>query len=175
VGSDNIGAGKLAGEHLLANGRRRIAFLGHADGHYPEFAHRYAGLCLALESAGVQPDPGLQHDAITTEQAGFAAAQRLLESGREFDAVFAASDLIAVGAMRALAAAGRSVPHDVAVVGFDDIPAASLSNPPLTTVMQDIRGAGERLLETLLAQIEGRAPPPPTLPAQLIVRASSGG
>jgi DNA-binding LacI/PurR family transcriptional regulator len=175
VGSDNVGAGRLAGEHLLANGRRRIAFLGHADGHYPEFAHRYAGLGLALQDAGIAPDPALQYDAITTEEAGFEAARRLLASGASFDAIFAASDLIAIGAMRALAAAGRTIPGDVAVVGFDDIPAASLANPPLTTVMQDVRGAGERLLDTLLAQVEGRRPPPPTLPTQLVIRGSTGG
>ncbi|GGD84764.1 LacI family transcriptional regulator [Tsuneonella deserti] len=175
VGSDNVGAGRLAGEHLLANGRRRIAFLGHADGHYPEFADRYAGLCAALTDAGIASEAALQHDAITTEEAGFEAARRLLACGAEFDAIFAASDLIAIGAMRALATAGRTVPDDVAVVGFDDIPAASLANPPLTTVMQDVRGAGERLLDTLLAQVEGHRRPPATLPTQLVIRNSSGG
>lgn len=96
-----------------------------------------------------------------------------LASGRQFDAVFAASDLIAIGAMRALAEAGRRVPQDVAVVGFDDIPAASLTTPPLTTVMQDIKGAGELLIDTLMAQIEGRELPERTLSARLVVRGSS--
>jgi DNA-binding LacI/PurR family transcriptional regulator len=68
----------------------------------------------------------------------------------EFDAIVAASDLIAIGALRALQEAGIDVPRQVAVVGFDDIPAASLTNPPLTTVMQDTRRAGELLVETLL-------------------------
>ena len=175
IGSDNAGAGRLAGEHLLAAGRRRIAFLGHADEHYPEFESRYAGLCAALLDAGLDCDPALQFDAITTEEAGYDAAQALLASGSGFDAIFAASDLIAIGAMRALAEAGRSVPGDVAIVGFDDIPAASLTNPPLTTVMQDIRGAGERLVETLLAQVEGGTRPDNRLPARLVVRGSSGG
>ncbi len=74
----------------------------------------------------------------------------------------------------ALADAGLTVPEDVAVVGFDDIPAASLTTPPLTTVMQDIRGAGQALVETLLAQIEGRDLPPRKLPGTLVVRRSSG-
>lgn len=175
VGSDNFGAGRLAGEHLLALGRRRIAFLGQADEHYPEFAERYRGLCAALGSQGLAPDPALQVNAISLEQSGQDAAEALLASGADFDAVFAASDLIAIGALRALAAAGRRVPEDVAIVGFDDQPAASMTNPPLTTVMQDVKGAGDLLVETLLAQIEERALPAPTIPARLIVRRSTVG
>ncbi len=173
VGSDNLGAGRTAGEHLLACGRRNIAFLGHADEHYPEFAHRYDGLCDALRDAGIAPDPALQFDALTHEDAGYRAASALIASGTPFDAIFAASDLIAIGAMRALAGAGRTIPGDVAVVGFDNIPAASLTTPPLTTIQQDLAGAGECLVETVLAQIEGRDPPERHLPTRLIVRGSS--
>ncbi|WP_435202034.1 LacI family DNA-binding transcriptional regulator [Qipengyuania sp. 902] len=173
VGTDNHAAGVIAGRHLAESGRKAVAFLGHADEHYPEFAGRYAGLCEGLREAGIEADRALQFDAITTEEAGHAAAEALLASGKAFDAVFAASDLIAIGAMRALAEAGRSVPGDVAVVGFDDIPAASLTTPPLTTVMQDIRGAGQALVETLIAQIEDRDLPPRKLPGKLIVRGSS--
>ena len=173
VGSDNFGAGRLVGEHLLETGRRRIAFLGHADEHYPEFEHRYDGLCDALRAAGIEPDPALQFDALTSEDAGYRAASALLASGKTFDAIFAASDLIAIGAMRALAGAGVNIPRGVAVVGFDNIPAASLTTPPLTTIQQDIAGAGECLVETVLAQIEGRDPPNPRLPSRLIVRGST--
>ena len=102
-----------------------------------------------------------------------SATRDLIASGAQFDAIFAGSDLIAIGAMRALAEAGLSVPGDVAVVGFDDIPSASLTSPPLTTIQQDTRGAGERLVETLLAQIEGEDLPPARLPTRLIVRGSS--
>ncbi|MCT2557498.1 LacI family DNA-binding transcriptional regulator [Tsuneonella sp. YG55] len=174
VGSDNLEAGRTAGRHLIERGRRRIAFLGHADTHYPEFASRYEGLCAAMREAGLSPEAALQQDALTSEEAGHAAAQALLARDDRFDAIFAASDLIAIGAMRALAEAGKSVPGDVAVIGFDDIPAASLTRPPLTTVMQDIRGAGARLVDTLLADIEGRPRPDPRLPTRLIVRASTG-
>ncbi|QGP80390.1 LacI family DNA-binding transcriptional regulator [Sphingobium sp. CAP-1] len=173
VGSDNVGAGRLAGEHLLELGRRRIAFLGHADGHYPEFADRYAGLCQAMAGQGIAPDAALQVDALTAEDAGYAAAQALIARGSPFDAIFAASDLIAIGALRALAEAGMSVPDDVAIVGFDDIPAASLTNPPLTTIMQDMKGAGRLLVDTLVAQIEDDPGPPSTLPVRLVVRRSS--
>ncbi len=175
IGSDNFGAGRLAGEHLIERGRQNLAFLGHADDHYPEFAQRFRGMCRALEDAGIAPDSTLQHDAITTEEAGYAATCSLIAGGQRFDGIFAASDLIAIGAMRALAEAGLKVPDDVALVGFDDIPAASLTNPPLTTIMQDIGGAGERLVETLLAKIDERDGPDNRLPTRLIVRASSGG
>lgn len=173
VGSDNHGAGRIAGEHLIGCGRRAIAFLGHADEHYPEFAHRYEGMCEALRAAGIEPDRALQFDALTNEDAGYRAASDLIAGGRPFDAIFAASDLIAIGAMRALVGAGRKVPQDVAVVGFDNIPAASLTTPPLTTIQQDLAGAGEALVETVLAQIEGRAPPQQRLPTRLIVRGST--
>jgi len=104
VGSDNFGAGRLVGEHLLESGRKRIAFLGHADAHYPEFEHRYDGLCKALRAAGIEPDRALQFDALTNEDAGCRAASALIASGLDFDAIFAASDLIAIGAIGALSA-----------------------------------------------------------------------
>ncbi len=175
VGSDNVAAGRLASEHLTAIGRRRIAYLGFADEHYPEFADRYRGLCAGLADCGIMANRRLQVDAISTEASGYAAAQTLLARGADFDAIFAASDLIAMGAMRALAEAGKAIPGDVAIIGFDDIPAASLTNPPLSTIMQDLRAAGELLVETLLGEIEDRPMPPRSLPARLIVRRSSAG
>lgn len=175
VGSDNVGAGRLAGEHLVAQGRSRVAFLGQADEHCPEFADRYRGLCEALEAAGVASDPALKHDALSSEGDGRAATQALIASGQAFDAIFAASDLIAIGALRALAEAGLKVPQDVAVIGFDDIPAASLTSPPLTTISQDLKSGGEVLIETLLAGIEDRPMPSRVIPARLVVRGSTGG
>jgi len=175
VGTDNVAAGRLAGEHLLGLGRKRIAFIGQADEHYPEFADRYRGLGEAMTAAGLAPDPDLQIAALSSEGDGRAAIGALLARGAEFDAVFAASDLIAIGAMRALAEAGRRVPEDVAVMGFDDIPAASLTSPPLTTVQQDLIAAGELLVETLAEQIENRVSANRVLAPRLIVRASTTG
>lgn len=175
VGSDNFGAGRLAGEHLIAQGRSRIAFLGQADEHYPEFADRYRGLCAALDQAGLAIDRALQKKALSSEGDGRAAVQALLAAGVQFDAIFAASDLIAIGAMRTLGEMGKAVPRDVAVIGFDDIPAASLTSPPLTTISQDLNSAGELLVETLLAGIEDRAMPSKVIPARLVVRGTTGG
>ncbi|MEG3175139.1 substrate-binding domain-containing protein [Sphingomonas sp. RB3P16] len=174
VGSDNRGGGAQATAHLIAQGRRRIGFLGAADSRYPEIEDRYRGYLDALAAAGLDADPALRIDAITTEESGQAAAERLLSEGADFDAIFAASDGIAIGAMRALAAAGRSVPGDVAIVGFDDIQSASLTSPPLSTVAQDARRAGEVLVETLLGQLRGDPVAAGPLPTRLVVRASSG-
>ena len=141
IGCDNRAGGRDAGAHLLARGRRRVAFLGDASDHYPEFQNRYRGLCDALGDGGAEIDPRLRVDALSEERSGYDAARVLLARGVPFDAVFAASDMIAIGAMRALAEAELNVPRDVAVVGFDDIPAAGLTQPPLTTIAQDYRRA----------------------------------
>ncbi len=175
VGSDNFGAGQQAGVHLIGLDRRRIAFLGQADEHYPEFADRYRGLCAALDQAGLPIDPALQAGALSSEEDGRRATEVLLARGGKFDAVFAASDLIAIGAIHALTDAGFRVPQDIAVMGFDDIPAASLTSPPLTTLMQDLKAGGDLLVETLIAQIEGHDLPAPTIPARLVVRRSTAG
>lgn len=174
IGCDNFQGGYAAGEHLIALGRRRIAFLGDATSRYPELQTRYKGLCAAMQASGVTPDPVLQVNAITIEQAGYDAAQTLMARGIPFDAIFAASDLMAIGAIRALQTQGISVPGDVAVIGFDDIPAASLAHPPLTTIQQDYKLAGETLVDALLGQIRNEAMNGAMLPAKLVVRRSCG-
>ena len=172
VGSDNAQGGFDVTHHLLTQGRRKIAFLGTATSHSPEFFDRYRGYERAMMEAQVSTSSALQVDAINLEESGFLAASELRSRGVPFDAIVAASDLIAIGALRALQEAGCDVPRQVAVVGFDDIPAASLTNPPLTTVMQDTRRAGELLVETLLRQIAGQPAGNSVIPTRLVVRKS---
>ncbi|MBL8300661.1 MAG: LacI family DNA-binding transcriptional regulator [Rhodanobacteraceae bacterium] len=175
IGCDNRQGGTAAGAHLLAQGRRRIGFLGTASPHCPEFFDRYAGYCAALQAADCAVDERLQIDAAdSTELVGYTAMRELLARDARIDAVFAASDLLAIGALRALAEAGRRVPDDVAVIGFDDIPMARLTTPPLTTVLQDTKRAGELLVSTLLAQIRGETAASCMLPATLVIRRSCG-
>ena len=174
IGSDNVEGGRLAARHLLSLGRRRIAFLGHASGRFPEFLGRYQGVSEALAAAGLAANEALQIDAITTEDAGAEAALALLATGIPFDSIVAASDLIAIGAMRALAAHGLSVPADIAVVGFDDIPAASASTPPLTTVAQDTQRAGQLLVDAVVSQLLGKPAGSRMLPTRLVIRKSCG-
>ena len=173
IGCDNRGGGEAAARHLIERGRSRIAFLGDASSHYPEFHDRYRGLTGALRDAGLPVDPGLQADAISSEEAGHDAAARLIARGIAFDAIFAASDLIAIGAMRALEEAGLSVPRDVAVIGFDGIPAAGLTHPPLTTLQQDFDAGGRLLVETLLARLRNEDVAAQPVPARLVVRGST--
>ena len=160
----------------IAQGRRHIAFLGHASSHYPEFFDRYRGYERALREARIATSAVA---AGGCDQHARNRATRLrceLQArGVEFDAIVAASDLIAIGALRALQERGIDVPRQVSVVGFDDIPAASLTNPPLTTVMQDTRRAGELLVETLLRQVAWRDRAATSCcPTRLVVRAPVG-
>lgn len=175
IGCDNRQGGRLAGDHLLGLGCRRIAFIGTASLRYPEFMERWLGCADALAAQGLAIDAGLREDADdSTEARGYAATQRLLARGAQFDAIFAASDLLAIGALRALEEAGRCVPDDIAVIGFDDIPAASFARPALTTVVQDTQAAGERLVQHVIAQIRGEQPASEMLPARLVIRQSCG-
>ena len=173
IGSDNFQGGFDITAHLLDQGCRRIAFLGHASSHYPEFEERYRGHVAAMAARGIRADPGLQHDAITTEQDGFDACQALLARGEQMDGVFAASDLIAIGAMRALRERGLRIPQDVALAGFDDIPLAASVSPTLTTVQQDTKQAGQLLVEKLLALINGEAVDSQTIAVRQVLRESS--
>ncbi|MEJ2534235.1 MAG: LacI family DNA-binding transcriptional regulator [Gammaproteobacteria bacterium] len=174
VGCENAGGGELATRHLLDLGRRRIAFIGNNTDESPEFKRRYEGYAQALADAGLEPDPALQFASDTLETAGMAATLRLLDSGATFDAIFAASDLIAIGAIRQLRKAGLRVPGDVSVVGFDDIHAARYLSPSLTTVRQDTRRAAELLVDRLLRLIDGERVDSVLLEPTLVVRGSCG-
>ncbi|HBK55744.1 MAG TPA: LacI family transcriptional regulator [Xanthomonadales bacterium] len=174
IGCDNAQGGRAITEHLIGLGRKRIAFLGHASDRYPEFYARYQGYADALAAAGLKIDPGLQVDAITTEHAGYQATRDLLTRRKRFDALFAASDLIAIGAMQALYDAGLGVPDPIAVVGFDDIPIAGFTQPALTTVQQDTKLAGAILVDTLIKLVQGIPVESRTIPAKPIIRRSCG-
>lgn len=175
VGSDNELGGYDITRHLIQLGRQEFAFLGGASIHCPEFYKRYQGHCRALDEAGLTVSKSRQIDAVTTETSGYSAMQTLLDSQQKFDAVFAASDLIAVGAIRALLDAGVRVPEDVSVVGFDDIPVANYIRPPLTTARQHTKVAGEILVDQLIQQIGGAEIRSELIPTSVVVRDSCGG
>jgi DNA-binding LacI/PurR family transcriptional regulator len=121
----------------------------------------------------MEADEGLRADAAPSEGDGRAAAEKLIASGADFDAIFAASDVAAIGAMHALQHTGREVPGSVAIVGFDDIPAARLASPALTTITQDARRAAEALIDTLVRSIETGGAEDQVLPVRLTIRESS--
>lgn len=170
VDPDNRGGGRLAAEHLLRNGRQRIAMItGQVDLQacvareqgFREALLLAGGSLVALE-AGDFTLPG-----------GEAAMERLLTAHPDIDAVFAAGDNMALGALRALRRHGLSVPHDVALVGFDDLAGAPYADPPLTTVHQPVRALGREMARMLVDAIDGQDPSPLILPTHLTIRASA--
>jgi len=174
IGCDNVRGGEAATSHLLGLGRRRIAFLGNTTRRCPEFADRYAGYVEAHRKAGVEPANELKLDADNLEQLGIEAVNELLQSGAAFDSIFAVTDVIAIGAIRALQENGVSVPGDVSVVGFDDMPLAAHVAPALTTVRQDTRLASQSLIAAIVGQIEDEPAALTQLVPQLVIRESCG-
>ncbi|MGH3875939.1 MAG: LacI family DNA-binding transcriptional regulator [Actinophytocola sp.] len=174
VDFDNKAGARLAVRHLLATGRRRIGTVtGMLD--HPAAADRLAGWQEALAEAGLNPD-GLSEAGDFTLASGDRATAALLARAPDLDGVFAASDLMAAGALRALRAAGRTVPEDVGVVGFDDNPSlAPVMSPPLTSVHQDPREQIRQMVKCLMSLLAGEQLRPniTMLPVSLAVRDSA--
>ncbi|MFE9017243.1 LacI family DNA-binding transcriptional regulator [Streptomyces sp. NPDC007808] len=170
VDVDNVGGAREATEYLLSRGRRRVAAIcGPLDTEVGRA--RYRGYRDAMLSAGLDPIPPLEGDF--TELGGAAATAVLLANHPDVEAVFAANDNMAAGALRTLREAGRHVPADVAVVGFDDLTVARIADPPLTTVHQPIQALGREMARMLVALVNGQDPTPLILPARLVVRSSA--
>lgn len=170
VGGDNLSGGRLATQHLLDRGRRRIAFFG--DTELPEVALRYQGYLQALRKKKITPDPTLVKQVPFVPERSRVATRELLAAGTNFDAIFACSDVLALMAQSTLLEAGRRVPEDIAVVGYDDIDMAAYAHPALTTVRQPIEAGANALVHALLDVIEGRRGEPVMLLTELVVRAS---
>jgi DNA-binding LacI/PurR family transcriptional regulator len=152
VDVDNAGGARKAVEYLIGRGRSRVATIaGPQD--MGAGVTRLAGYHEAVRASGHPASDDLVAYGDFSEASGTAAMRKLLEARPDLDAVFAASDLMAFGALRALAEAGRRVPEDVAVVGFDDAPVARQSVPPLTTVYQPIEEMGRQMAKLLVARI----------------------
>jgi DNA-binding LacI/PurR family transcriptional regulator len=173
VGSDNEQGGYSATRHLLEQGCRAIVFLG--DSAVPEVAARLAGYGRALREAGLRRKARFElcvrfgSDRDTAHR----AVSSLLDAGAAFDGVVACSDVFAMSAMQALIERGLRVPADCAVVGYDDIPFASLVTPPLTTVRQNCREGAKLLVDNLMRAIHRERPSPAVLATEIVVRASS--
>lgn len=180
VGSDNFAGGLQATQHLIGLGRRRIAFIGQAapitsaQTRQSQIAARMAGFRAALAAADLPAQLTMVHPAPTGMQAGYDAVQTLLARGVAFDAIAASSDLVAIGAMDALAQHGISVPGDVAIVGYDDAEVAGLVRPRLTTMRQDAIVAGDLLVSKLLRAMAGYQIRSERLPTELVIRDSCG-
>jgi DNA-binding LacI/PurR family transcriptional regulator len=171
VGSDNPLGGRRATLHLIRLGRKRVVFLG--DTEAPEAMQRHRGYLDALRQSGMPVDPDLIVPAHFEVESAEASVDSLIQRGVDFDGVVAASDLIALGAIRALRNNGLTVPGDVSVVGYDNVPFSRYSRPALTTIAQDTAKAG-RLLVSKLLDASSRGARSERVPTDLIVRESCG-
>jgi DNA-binding LacI/PurR family transcriptional regulator len=176
VDVDNRGGARSAVAHLIARGCRVVATIaGPAD--MGAGVDRLNGYRDALTEAGITVEERLIATADFTHEGGAVAMQRLLQASPDIDGVFAASDLMAAGALPVLDAAGRRIPDDVAIVGYDDSPIASTVRPQLTSVRQPIEEMGHEMARLLIAAVDGDDPVQRRviLATELIRRASSGG
>jgi DNA-binding LacI/PurR family transcriptional regulator len=170
VDVDNVGGARQATEHLLARGRRRVGMIcGPPDTQVSRARHR--GYREAVILAGLEPF--LPECGDFTEPSGAAAMTALLKRHPDVDGVFAANDNMAAGALRTLRGAGRAVPRDVAVVGFDDLDVAQIAEPSLTTVHQPIQALGSETARMLVGLIAGEEPNSLILPTHLVARSST--
>jgi DNA-binding LacI/PurR family transcriptional regulator len=169
IGTDNMLGGKRATQHLLKLGRRRLLFLGGSD---PEATQRYRGYAEALQESGISIDDTLIGRVEFEAESAEAAVDTLVRRKVRFDGIVAASDLIALGAIRALHRSSIAVPQDVSVVGYDNNLLSRLSTPTLSTVQQDIPKAGRMLVSKLLEW--SGDPRPELLSTELIIRESCG-
>ena len=172
IGSDNFAGGMRATNHLIRLGRRRIAFIGQSE--VIELAQRHEGYQAALSAANLEIDPALFRPCSLTPEAAAEAINDLVDHAVPFDALVCGSDLAAVGALRALARRGISIPGDVSVVGYDNIDIAAHTHPALTTVQQDTTKAGRLLVSKLMRILAGDQPSSERLTTNLIVRESCG-
>lgn len=173
IGSDNLGGGARATRHLLRLGRKRIVFLGSKLN--PEIAQRHQGYEQALNESGTTPDPALHVESHFDIESAESAVESLVASSVKFDAIVAASDVLALGAIRRLTGKGLRVPDDVAVVGYDDVGFGAYLRPSLSTVAQDVGKAGRTLIAKLLRSSPDAFMQSERLPTELIVRESCGG
>jgi LacI family transcriptional regulator len=169
---DNVEGGRLATDHLLRLGHRRIAFIS-GDGDHPDAVARHRGYRAALEAAGVVYDPKMVVPGRYFEQSGLEALEKLFQTRRRFTAIFAANDQMAFGAMLGLHRRSLRVPQDISLVGFDDLPASAYALPPLSTVRQPVHEIGRLSAQAMLELLKGRAPSAIMPRPELIARESS--
>lgn len=168
VGSDNRQGGIIVAERFLSIGRRHPVFIGNPD--HPEMAQRLFGFVDELARHGIKPL--LLRRADFTLESGVDAVRSLWARKVRFDAIFACSDLLAMGAIRALVELGQSVPNDVSVIGYDDTPLGASFLPPLSTVRQNWQEGGVLLARKVLTLIQGHPVPSQMMATTLVVRST---
>ncbi len=171
---DNVDGGKKATQHLIDLGHTHIAMIAGPAG-WKSVSDRTLGYHQALESAGIPVDPDLIVQGESwLHKSGFEAVKELLRRKKPFSAVFAQNDRMARGAIIALEQAGRRVPEDVSIVGYDDIPEAEFSDPPLTTIRQPMQDVGKAAASMLIKMIDdpNATPQQVLFNTELVIRSS---
>ncbi|AOH83130.1 LacI family transcriptional regulator [Sphingomonas panacis] len=169
VGSDNFEGGRMAAHHLLSTGRKTLTFLGNPD--VPEFEARFAGFNHAI--AQEHAPPGFVVPTHVTPDAAYATIRDYMRDHPAPDGIFAASDVIALSALRAIADHGLRVPEDIAVIGYDDAFIASQTTPSLTTIRQDVALGARMMIDLLFQRMAGEDTASISLPPTLVLRASA--
>jgi DNA-binding LacI/PurR family transcriptional regulator len=172
VSGDNFNGGRMATEYLIQQSKKRIGFIGGPQEEL-EVQQRFEGYQHALLGSNRTVEPALVAYGDFSNTSGAVAMEQLLQNEPELDAVFVNSDLMAIAAMDVIRDDGRRVPEDVAVVGFDDLSIAEHSNPPLTTIRQNVPMAGKMLAENLIKYLETGTVTNVTVPVEFIVRKSA--
>ena len=170
VGSDNLAGGALATRHLIARGRKRLIFVG--DTRPPEIAQREAGFRLACDEAGLGATAHSLRVGLVGEDA-YRELLGIIDASTGVNGIVAASDVIAIAAIRALATRNRNVPRDVAVVGYDDVPLAQHVVPTLTTIRQDLALGARTMIDKLVGLIAGEPQVSTVMEPELVIRQSS--
>jgi len=170
VGSDNRVGGRLAAQHLIDSGRRTLVYLG--DVQPPEISERYAGALEAAKAAGLHGVEILPTH-LAAEETQRDIADHIARLGTGVDGIIAASDVVAMTVLRALADHHVTVPGTVAVVGFDDLPLATQTVPRLTTVRQDIERGAREMINALLLRLKGTVAPSVVMAPELVLRDSA--
>ncbi len=169
---DDFQGGYVATRHLIDYGHTRIAYIS-GPGDHPDSLERLRGYKAALQDAGLQPDPDLIAQADFHESGGALAITQLINSRRDFTAVFAANDQMAYGARLALFRLNLRVPDDISLIGYDDLPTSLYATPPLSTIRQPVYDIGKCAAQAMLSLIEGRPYTGSLPPLELLIRESS--
>ncbi|MGA2503419.1 MAG: LacI family DNA-binding transcriptional regulator [Anaerolineales bacterium] len=175
VDIDAVDGSARAVRHLIEHGHRRIAMITNASLEYTSAQQRRSGYLKALAEAEIEPDDSLIQEGAYTPASGYIAMGKLLELSSRPTAVFVASDVVSLGAIRAIKKAGLRIPEDLAVVGFDDIPLADYYDPPLTTIRIPAYGLGRSVGERLMRLVQGESLEEEgvLLESELVIRKSS--
>ena len=160
ISSDDRAAARMAVEHLIGLGHRRIAVIGGERENSDIGRLRFDGCLAAFESHGIAFDPEQDYETIRYSfSEGYKATRRLLDKGRDFTALFCMSDVMAIGAIRALADAGKAVPGDISIMGFDGLAFGEYTTPRLSTIRQNAADMAGKSVQLLLEHIEHKTQP----------------